>query len=52
MKHLPNSQAVLCASIDRDCHKERVSTRIYKLIFTISLFEIMKIILCIETISS
>ncbi|KAG5314275.1 FCP3C protein, partial [Acromyrmex insinuator] len=23
VKHLPNSQAVLCASIDRDCHKER-----------------------------
>ncbi|XP_018345661.1 PREDICTED: uncharacterized protein LOC108750609 [Trachymyrmex septentrionalis] len=23
VKHLPNSQAILCASIDRDCHKER-----------------------------
>ncbi|XP_071570455.1 follicle cell protein 3C-1-like isoform X1 [Temnothorax nylanderi] len=23
VKHLPNSPAILCASIDRDCHKER-----------------------------
>ncbi|EFN86386.1 Follicle cell protein 3C-1 [Harpegnathos saltator] len=23
VKHLPNSAAILCASIDRDCHKER-----------------------------
>jgi len=26
VKHLPNSSAILCASIDRDCHKEKVST--------------------------
>lgn len=23
VKHLPNSPAILCGSIERDCHKER-----------------------------
>jgi len=26
VKHLPNSSTILCASIDRDCHKEKVGT--------------------------
>nr|CAD7413404.1 unnamed protein product [Timema poppensis] len=26
VKHLPNSPTILCGSIDRDCHRERVST--------------------------
>lgn len=40
MKHLPNSSAILCASIDRDCHKERVSTHT-QINFYIFLFEII-----------
>jgi hypothetical protein len=36
VRYLPNSAAILCGSIDRDCYKERVSKKLHIFKHTLS----------------